>query len=166
LNQSEAYRRFAQRRSRNSVAVYREEVTLLLSRVGAYMTRCINRDRSAGRRQTPRTRSDLAIAAKQVDERALDPRRSFVRAQRRLLRARSTEARAKEQNLSSAVPHIGGINPLFPTAIDFAVSVLPFGSLARAKIFAPGFSSERCPGVNRTTGAPEGTNISVCLPLL
>ena len=26
--------------------------------------------------------------------------------------------------------HIGGINPFFPTAIDFAVSVLPFPSLA------------------------------------
>lgn len=52
--------------------------------------------------------------------------------------------------MTSASPYIGGISPFFPTAIDFAVNVLPFPSFARAKILAPGFSSERCPGVNRT----------------
>src|SRR5689334_17351517 len=58
------------------------------------------------------------------------------------------------------------MSPFFPTAIDFVVSVLPFSSLARAKILAPGVNSERCPGSSRTTGTPGGTDTSDSFPLL
>ena len=68
--------------------------------------------------------------------------------------------------MRSASPYIGGISSFFPTAIDFAVNVLPFPSLARAKILVPGFSSERCPGEKRITGAPDGTDNLRLLPVV